>query len=118
MLPRRARLRKRHAFERVFQQGRRVRMATFTLYAYLREDDQPSRVGIVAGRQFESPVRRHRAKRRLRAACHALWSRIAPGYDLVLVAHKPVLHAPFEQIQHQLIEALTQLGVLKEGGVS
>ncbi|MCS7066022.1 MAG: ribonuclease P protein component [Fimbriimonadales bacterium] len=119
MLPRTARLRKRHEFERAYQQGRRVRMATFTLYAYSRRDDQPTRIGIVAGRQFATHVQRNRARRRLRAACRALWSQLPTGYDLVLTARPVVLNAPFVEIQQELTDALRQLGLLQgEGGGS
>jgi ribonuclease P protein component len=120
MLPRSARLRRRADFERAYQQGRRIRMATFTLYAYPRRDDEPTRIGIVAGRRFKTLVQRNRVKRRLRAACRALWMQMAPGYDLVLVTHEPALSAPFGQIQRELGTALQQLRLLKveEGGVS
>jgi len=117
MLPRVARLRRRAEFERTYQQGRRIRMATFTLYAYSRRDDEPTRIGIVAGRRFRTLVQRNRAKRRLRAACRALWTQMAPGYDLVLITHEPAMDAPFKQIQQELREALQQLRLLKaEGG--
>jgi len=119
MLPRSARLRKRHEFERAYQQGRRVRMTTFTMYAYPRRDDQPTRIGIVAGRRFDTHVRRNRARRRLRAACHALLPQLPGGYDLVLVAHPSALDAPFGKIRRELATALQQLGLLKvEGGHS
>jgi ribonuclease P protein component len=117
MLPRVARLRRRADFERAYQQGRRVRMMTFTLYAYPRWDDAPTRIGIVAGRRFRTLVQRNRVKRRLRAACRTLWTQMAPGYDLVLVAQEPALSAPFGQIQQELDTALQQLQLLKaEGG--
>lgn len=118
MLPRIARLRKRHEFERAYQQGRRVRMTTFTLYACPRTDNQPTRIGIVVGRRLGTHVRRNRAKRRLRAACRARLSQLRAGYDLVLVAHEPVLTAPFVQIERELTDALRQTGVLnfEEGG--
>jgi len=94
-------------------------MATFTIYAYPRQDDQPTRIGIVAGRRFETHVRRNRAKRRLRAACQALLPQLPPGYDLVLVAQLPALDAPFEQLQRELVGALSELGILlSEGGGS
>jgi ribonuclease P protein component len=119
MLPRSGRLRRRADFERAYQQGRRIRMATFTLYVYPRRDDEPTRVGIVAGRRFKTLVQRNRVKRRLRAACRALWMQMAPGYDLVLVTHEPALSAPFEQIQQELRQALQPLQILKaEGGAA
>lgn len=92
-------------------------MATFTIYVYPRRDEQPTRIGIVAGRRFDTHVRRNRVKRRLRAACRALLPHLPMGYDMVLVAHPSALNAPFEQIQRELSLALRQLHILKaEGG--
>jgi ribonuclease P protein component len=91
-------------------------MATFTIYAYSRGDDQPPRIGIVAGRRFGTHVRRNRAKRRLRAACRLLLPQLPHGYDLVLVAHPTVLDAPFEVARRELGSALRQLHLLPAGG--
>ncbi len=84
------------------------------LYAYLRGDDQPSRIGFVAGRRFDTHVERNRAKRRLRAVLRPLWDYIAPGYDLVVVAREPALQMPFPQLFRQVQEALESLQLLSK----
>ena len=111
MLPRAGRLRKKRDFERVYQQGRRVSMESFTMYVYARGDDAPTRLGFVVGRRFGTHVARNRVKRRLRAAARALWTQLPPGYDLVCVARPPATNAPIDALRDQLQRALLQGGV-------
>jgi ribonuclease P protein component len=110
MLPRAGRLRHKRDFERVYQQGRRVSMESFTMYVYARGDDAPSRLGFVVGRRFGTHVVRNRVKRRLRAAARALWARLPHGYDLVCVARPPAATAPMDALREQFLRALQQGG--------
>lgn len=109
MLPRSLRLRKTHEFEQVYQQGRRVSMAGFTVYALQHKDTSPSRVGFVTGRRLGTHVARNRAKRRLRAVIRALWEHLPPHHDLVFVAHQPVLCMPHKTLMKQVRQALQKL---------
>ena len=111
MLPRAGRLRNKRDFERVYQQGRRVSMESFTMYVYARGDDAPSRLGFVVGRRFGTHVARNRVKRRLRAVARALWARLPHGYDLVCVARPPAATAPMDALREQFQRALQQGGV-------
>ncbi|MGQ9901972.1 MAG: ribonuclease P protein component [Fimbriimonadales bacterium] len=111
MLPRTGRLRKKRDFERVYQQGQRVSMESFTMYVYARGDDAPTRMGFVVGRRFGTHVARNRVKRRLRAAARALWAQLPHGYDLVCVARPPAANAPIDALRDQLQRALQQGGV-------
>ncbi|MCS7209875.1 MAG: ribonuclease P protein component [Fimbriimonadales bacterium] len=116
MLPRAGRLRKKREFEQVYQQGRRVRTESFTMYVRAREDDAPTRMGFVVGRQFGTHAQRNRVKRRLRAAARKLWERLPAGYDVVCIARPAATTAPIEQIQRQLQSALTLTGISSTGG--
>ncbi|MEJ5385402.1 MAG: ribonuclease P protein component [Fimbriimonadales bacterium] len=111
MLPRAGRLRNTRDFERVYQQGRRVRMESFTMYVYQRGDDAPTRMGFVVGRRLGAHVARNRVKRRLRAAARELWEQLPHGYDLVCVARPPAATAPLDALRAQLQQALQQGGV-------
>jgi ribonuclease P protein component len=111
MLPRAGRLRHKRDFERVYQQGRRVSMESFTMYVYARGDDAPTRLGFVVGRRLGTHVARNRVKRRLRAAARALWAQLPHGYDLVCVARSPAATAPIDALREQFQRALRQGGV-------
>jgi len=70
-----------------------------------------SRGAWVAGRKVGGAVSRNRARRLLREAWWALAPRIRDGYDLVMVARRPM-----EGVKtHGLIEELE--GVLEGAGV-
>ncbi len=58
-------------------------------------------VGVAAGRSVGSAVERNRAKRRLRACMDGLLPRLTPGWDIILLARKPIVSAkfiPFKQL--------------------
>jgi ribonuclease P protein component len=112
MLPRAGRLRAKRDFERVYQQGRRVSMESFTMYVYPRGDDAPTRLGFVVGRRFGAHVARNRVKRRLRAAVRPLWERLPHGYDLVCIARPSAATAPMDALREQFLRAFQQGGVL------
>jgi len=111
MLPRAGRLRHTRDFERVYQNGRRVSMESFTIYVYPRGDDAPTRIGFVVGRRFGTQVARNRVKRRLRAVARALWPRLPRGYDIVCVARSPAATAPMDALREQFQHALQQGGI-------
>ncbi|MFQ3611419.1 MAG: ribonuclease P protein component [Fimbriimonadales bacterium] len=108
MLPRSARLRKRHEFERVYQQGKRITMKAFSLYAYPRHDDAPTRFGFVVGRRFGTHGMRNRLKRRLRAVVRPLLSALPSGYDCVMVARQALPETPFADLHQQVAQAFQE----------
>jgi ribonuclease P protein component len=111
MLPRAGRLRHTRDFERVYRNGRRVSMESFTIYVHSRGDDAPTRIGFVVGRRFGTQVARNRVKRRLRAVARALWPRLPHGYDIVCIARPPAATAPIDTLHEQFQRALQQGGV-------
>ncbi len=114
MLPRAGRLRQRQAFQQAYSQGKRVVKDAFTLYAYSRGDDQPTRIGFVVGRRFGSHPVRNRVKRRLRAGIRPLWTHLKQGYDLVVVAREASDQIPVSAITQQAREAFQSLHLMKE----
>ncbi len=53
-------------------------------------DPSKVRVGVTAGKNVGTAVRRNRAKRLLRAAMRDLIPDLAPGSDLLLIARQPL----------------------------
>ena len=79
----------------------------------VRENQQEEvRIGIAAGRSLGKAVQRNRAKRRIRAAVHPLLSLLQPGNDLIWIARKPMLEAPFSQIQQAMLILLQRANLL------
>lgn len=78
-----------------------------------RNDQLQSRIGVTAGTSVGNAVHRNRAKRRLRAAVQPYLPVLAPGWDLVLVARKPICEARYDQIETCLHALLYKAGLVK-----
>lgn len=72
-----------------------------------------TRVGFVASKSVGGAVQRNRAKRRLRAELHALRTQIAPGWDLVLIARRPILECSAAALCTAMNELLSRAGLLR-----
>jgi len=85
-------------FERVRRDGRSHAHPLVVLIALRRPLTDPlqptgSRFGFVAGKGAGIAVARNRAKRLLREAARACAPEVAPGWDLVFIARKPLAAA-------------------------
>jgi ribonuclease P protein component len=78
-----------------------------------RSDQQQTRFAVVAGRSLGNAVQRNRAKRQLRAALHSLSGRIEPGWDVLLLARRPMIAASFQEIQAAVLSLLTRSHLLQ-----
>jgi ribonuclease P protein component len=65
-----------------------------------------TRAAVTAGRSLGNAVRRNRAKRILREAFRSLLPNIMPGWDIVLVARKPLAETSSTQARDALLPLL------------
>lgn len=70
------------------------------------------RVGVAAGRSVGGAVQRNRAKRLLRESMRALFPDLRPGWDLVLLARRPLPKATYQQVQEALVQLIRRAGLL------
>ncbi|MCC7165785.1 MAG: ribonuclease P protein component [Anaerolineae bacterium] len=97
--------------QRVWQQGRAF--AHPLVIVRVRANGlEHSRVAFVAGKKLGNAVERNRAKRRLREALRPLWSRIAGGYDFVLIARGDIVTVSFIDIQQAVDQVLKRARLL------
>jgi len=76
-------------------------------------NDMPlTRFGVTAGRQLGTAVRRNRAKRRLRAALHALHRSLAPGWDGVWIARSGMTTAAWPEVERAVATLCRRAGLL------
>jgi ribonuclease P protein component len=75
------------------------------------------RVGVAAGRSVGNAVRRNRAKRRLRETMRSLLPLLPPGYDLMLIARRPLPESPFPAIRRAVVGLLQRAGLLPPGAL-
>ncbi len=71
-----------------------------------------TRFGVTAGRQLGTAVRRNRAKRRLRAALHALLPSLAPGWDGVWIARSGMATAAWPEVERAVGTLCRRAGLL------
>ena len=58
-----------------------------------------TRVGVSAGRSIGNAVRRNKAKRKIREIIRTLLPEIQPGWDIIILARKPILTANQQEIK-------------------
>ena len=71
-----------------------------------------SRFGFTASKRIGKAVTRNRARRRMREAVRLRMKEIKPGWDLVFIARKPIVHATFQEIQAATEQLLAQADLL------
>lgn len=112
-----ARLKRRADFLRVASTRRRYAAPGVVLQAMKRDGDGTGlRVGFTATRKLGGAVQRNRAKRRLRAAVHAVLPVAgAQGYDYVLIARAGTLTRPWPLLLDDLNKAFLAVNPRQSG---
>jgi len=108
---RRYRLTAQDRFQQVRSEGRSFKHRLAVLIC-LRNDLSFSRFGFSASRRVGNAVRRNRARRLLREAIRLQRQRIAPGWDVVMIARFPITGARFAEVDAACRLLLSQAGLL------
>ena len=112
-MQRRFRLTRSDDINRVRQEGRSLANATLVL-GFLPNQINQTRIAVIAGRSIGGAVQRNLAKRRIRSAFQALHMGLNQGYDLVLIARKPILQVDYQNVVNGLHALLIQAGLMKD----
>jgi ribonuclease P protein component len=96
-MQRRYRLTSSSTFKRVRRIGKSYAHPLVVLIKHPNELDI-SRFGIAASRTLGNAIERNRAKRRLRESIRPLLDLIVPGWDIVVLARRPLISAQFSEI--------------------
>jgi len=99
-------------FERVRRFGKSYAHPFIVLIALPNEMDN-SRFAAAAGRSIGKAVQRNRAKRILREILRPLIPSIASGWDIVLLARKPMITAAYPEIEAGLNTLLSRANLLE-----
>lgn len=75
---------------------------------------QGSRFAVSAGRAVGNAVQRNRAKRLIRAALQPLLPAIDRGWDMLIMARKPMSSASFSDVHEALVDLLGRANMLRE----
>ena len=106
------RLRGRSDFQRVRRTGKSWAHPLTVLLASGNQLDY-TRIGFVASKNVGGAVQRNRAKRRLRAQLRPKSTIIAPGWDLVFIARKPILDCSMSTLSEAITELLSSANLLR-----
>jgi ribonuclease P protein component len=110
---RRHRLAHSEEFHRVRRQGRSWSHPLLVLLA-VRNDLGCTRFGFLVSKRIGKAVVRNRVRRWLREAVRARLGRIAVGWDIVLIARKPIIQTDLWRIGEAL-DSLLQRAELSAG---
>jgi len=108
---RRFRLKRASDFQRVRREGRSFAHPLVVLVVAPNTEGRV-RVGVAAGRTIGKAVARNRAKRRLREVMRPLLPLLPPGWDLLLIARRPLNQAPFADLRQAVRLLLRRAGLL------
>lgn len=101
-------------FQAVYTKGRSVANRAAVLYVLPQKPaDTVSQVGFAAGKKLGKAVVRNRIKRRIKEAVRLVWSRVKPGYRLIVIARQAAKDMPFPQLQERITELFERAGVIR-----
>jgi ribonuclease P protein component len=100
-LNRKFRLTRSVDFQRVRRLGKSYAHPLLILVLFPHSEATP-RIGVTAGRSVGGAVQRNRAKRLLRAAMSERLTEMAQGWDVILIARKPLASCSLKQTQAAL----------------
>jgi len=100
-------------FQRVRRLGKSYAHPLVVLIVLPNESDR-LRCGIVASRSIGNAVNRNRVKRQIRAALHPLLDSIQPGWDMMILARRPIVGATTSQIHDAVTGLLRRSRLLQE----
>lgn len=99
-------------FERIRREGS-TWLHPLLVMSVLPSNQEHSRVGFAVGRRLGKAVRRNQIKRRMREVVRLRMQRdeIAEGWDIVLIARRPITDASFHQVDHAIGLLLRRAGL-------
>jgi len=106
------RLRDKDRFQQVRRQGRSYKHPLIVM-VILPNDLPHSRFGFTASKRIGNAVKRNRVRRLMREAVRLQWDDIAPGWDVVCIARRPIATATFHEVQAACQTLLAKAGLLK-----
>ncbi len=112
-MKRRYRVREDRRFREIRQRGRSYAADALVLCA-LTNDLGYSRFGFAVNSRIGNAVVRNRIKRRLREAMRLRMGSIAPGWDVVLIARRPIRGLTYAQMDGVCARLLRKAKLLVE----
>ena len=107
-------LKENHLFRRAYNRGKSA--ADSRLVLYVRGNGQKgNRLGFTVSTKVGCAVVRNRVRRRLREIYRLHEGQVLGGRDVVVVARVRSAHAPYAEVERDLLRLLDKLGVYQRG---
>lgn len=113
MLPQQNRLRRSNDFLRVYRQGRSKANSVLVLYR-LPNGMKESRYGFSISKKIGKAHVRNLYKRRLGEMVRQHVNTLRPGYDIIIVARKPIIGCGYAELEQQLLSLAERSGICNE----
>lgn len=104
-------LKQNHEFRRLYSKGNSAVSPFFAVYC--RKTARPySRLGITTGVKLGNAVKRNRIRRRIREIYRTNEVKLAPGYDIVVVARGRAVFARYAVLEDSFLRLMKKLGLI------
>ena len=110
---RKFRLTRSQDFKRVRQSGKSYAHPLIVLVVQAN-DEMKIRVGVAAGRTVGTAVKRNRAKRLLREAVWPLIPSLSSGWDVILIARRPLAGSSLTAARQALLDLLGRAQLISD----
>ena len=70
------------------------------------------RIGVIGGSRIGNAVQRNRAKRQIRGCLDQTLQQLKPGWDLLILARRPITQGKYSEIQAALQSLFQRAGLL------
>ncbi|MED4600599.1 ribonuclease P protein component [Paenibacillus validus] len=110
------RLTKREYFDKVYKHGKSSANHQFVLYYKAQPQQASFRLGVSVSKKLGNAVVRNRIRRVLKEIIRLNAPKIPGGYDLILIARKPVVEMSYREIEKSVFHVLKRASLLRRNG--
>jgi ribonuclease P protein component len=103
------RIRHKNDFKRIYEQGKKIRSASFVLYIAQDSQRQERRLGITARKKLGNAVTRNRCKRRVRELFRRNKEIFPPGSDVVVVITRNMVGKRYAELEEEFYSIRQQV---------
>ena len=105
-------IKKNHEFRRLYAKGRSAASPRLVIYCR-RNNLAVSRLGITVSTKIGKAVTRNRVRRRFREIFRLSEDRLAPGWDIIMVARTKSVTSEYSLLRDDFYALAKKLGVLR-----